>query len=145
MPLHLLFALAAAQAAAPAPTVEVAVLSRTVERGEPLSAADFATEARPVAAAHGAVAPADAAGQEAARRLAAGSVVRAGDLVRAQAVRRGEPVTIAYRVGSLSISTQGRALSSGGLGDPVRVVSLATNRTLDGTVESAGTVRLAGQ
>ena len=137
--------LALAAAAPPAATVEVPVLNRTIERGEPLSAGDFSVEQRTVAEARGALGGAVSDGMEAKRRLVAGSVVHDADLARAQAVRRGEPVTIAYRVGALSISTQGRALAGGGVGDQVRVVSLATNRTLDGIVEAAGTVRLAGQ
>lgn len=136
---------AAQQSPAVAATVAVPVLNRTVERGEPLSAGDFAPEQRPAVVARGAIDGRAADGLETKRRLTAGSVVRETDVARPQAVRRGEPVTIAYRVGSMSISTQGRALTGGGIGDPVRVVSLATNRTLDGTVENAGTVRLTGQ
>jgi flagella basal body P-ring formation protein FlgA len=141
-------ALAAVQqpAAAPAPVlVDVPVLNRTVERGEPVSSGDFSTERRPAASARGAIGGSAAGGMEAKRRLMAGSVVRDSDLARPQAIRRGEPVSIVYRVGALSITTQGRAMAGGAVGDPVRVVSLATNHTLDATVESAGTVRLAGQ
>jgi flagellar basal body P-ring formation protein FlgA len=137
---------AAARTPAPAPAmVEVPVLTRTVERGQPVSASDFTIEPRPAIAARDAIAASAAGGLEARRRLMAGSVVREGDLAHPQAIRRGEPVSIVYRVGALAITTQGRALTGGAVGDPVRVVSLATNHTLDGTVEQAGTVRLAGQ
>jgi flagella basal body P-ring formation protein FlgA len=145
--LPLVLALAAAPPSSPPapPLVEVPVLNRTVERGESLSASDFSTEQRPVASARGAIGATATGGMEAKRRLTAGSIVRESDLARPQAVRRGEPVSIVYRVGGLSISTQGRALGAGAVGDPVRVVSLATNHTLDATVQSAGIVRLAGQ
>jgi flagella basal body P-ring formation protein FlgA len=148
MPFLLHAVLAAATSAGavpPASTANVAVLTRTIERGEPVSALDFSVEARPVAVARGTIGATEAAGLEASRRLMAGSVVRAADLVRPQAVHRGETVVIALRSGGLSISTSGRALSGGSVGDAVRVVSLITNHTLDGMVESSGHVRLAGQ
>ena len=68
--------------------------------------------------------------------------VRTYDLIRAQIVKRGEPVTIAVRSGALSITAQGKALASGAQGDAVRVVNLATNRTLDGVVDAPGIVRI---
>ncbi|MDP9413632.1 MAG: flagellar basal body P-ring formation chaperone FlgA [Pseudomonadota bacterium] len=133
-------ATAAAQAVPAA--IETAVLARPVEKGELLSAADFTTTALPPAQARGALAPANAAGMEALRRLAAGAPVRVHDLSRPQLVRRGEPVTILVRSGGLAITAQGRALSSGASGDLVRVVNAATSRTLEGTVEKAGQVRI---
>jgi len=125
-----------AAAADPATTP---VLVRRIERGETLSAADF--ETRPGALA-GALTPAQAAGREAVRVLGAGTPVRAGDVVPPRLVRRGEPVTVAWRAGGLLITAAGRALSSGGLGEPVRVVTSATNRTLDAVVEGSGAVRI---
>ena len=82
---------------------------------------------------------------EAARALPAGAMVRGSDVIRPQLVRRGEPVTIALRDGGLSITAQGKALSGGAAGDFVRVVSLATNHTLDGVVEGTGAVRVSAQ
>jgi flagella basal body P-ring formation protein FlgA len=136
--------LAAAPAAAPVhPMVDVPVLGRTVERGEMLSASDFAVEQRAPGWARGATPVASAVGLQAAHRLGAGTVVRGADLMRPQLVKRGETVTIAFDTGGLKITTKGRALSGGGVGDPVRVMSTATNRTLDATVEGSGRVRLA--
>lgn len=132
---------AAAQTAAA--EVEVPVLVRDVEKGERISASDFAFEPRPTAQARGAIEVEAASGKEALRRLRAGSIVRSGDLIRAQLVRRGEPVSITVRSGGLSITAQGRALSGGAQGDLVRVVNTATNRTLDGIVEKTGSVRIA--
>lgn len=125
--------------------VDTPVLARDIGKGEPLSAADFTVEPRPASVARGAIAPTEVAGREAARRLAAGSPVRGADLVKPQMVRRGEAVTVTVRAGTLSITTAGRALSGGGKGDPVRVVTLSTNRTLDAVVEDSGRVRVIGQ
>lgn len=129
--------------AAPA-TVATPVLARVVEKGERLAARDFEMEQRSLSTARNALRPVEAEGMEATRRLMPGSAVRTSDLSRPQAVRRGEAVTIAIVDGPLSITTSGRALSGGGHGEMVRVVSLSTNRTLDAVVERAGRVRVIG-
>lgn len=128
---------------APAEDVQVAVLAHPVEKGTRLETADFAVESRASAAARGALRAEDAAGMEAARRLAAGAIVRRSDVMQPQLVRRGEPVTIRIVSGALAITAGGRALASGGQGDMVRVVTNATSRTLDGIVDGSGTVRVA--
>lgn len=148
--MHALFlaALAAATSASapkPAQSVDVPVLNRTIERGEQISPGDFSIESRALGLARGAIDVADTAGMEAARRLPGGSVVRPGDVVRPQIIHRGDQVIIALRSGSLSITTAGRALSAGGVGDPVRVVSLATNHTLEAVAESSGHVRIGAR
>ena len=135
-------AAAPAQNAQGASGVEAPVLARAVEKGELLSAGDFTVATVLAAQARSALAPADAAGMETSRRLNAGSPVRAFDVMRPQLVRRGEPVSLVVRRGGLAITAPGRALSSGAAGDVVRVVNAATSRTLEGTVEKAGHVRI---
>lgn len=137
----LILALAAAPAAA-ADTVATAVLDRTVERGERLSASDFSKAPLPAVTARGALTPAEAAGQEATRRLNAGAPVRAADVVPPRAIRRGEAVTISVATGTLHISSAGRALSDAAKGEPVRVLNLATSRTLDAVADAPGQVSI---
>lgn len=120
----------------------VAVLDRPVEAGDLLTETDFVEAPRAPAAARGALRVRDMAGMEAARRLTAGSIVRAGDVIRPQLVRRGEPVAITVRSGGLVISTTGRALSSGAAGATVRVVTQSTSKTLEGQIDGPGTVRV---
>lgn len=124
-------------------SVDVPVLARAVARGEVLGRDDFANQARSPAQARNALAVNDAVGREATRTLPAGTVLRATDVIAPRLVRRGEPVTITVRAGGLAIATGGRALSSAGAGEMVRVVSLSTNRTLDGVVEGPDAVRVA--
>lgn len=131
-----------ALAAPTAGSVDVPVLARSVTRGELLDATDFTAEPRPALQARGAIAARDAQGKEAVRNLPAGAVLRATDIMPPRLVKRGEPVTIAVRKGTLLIATPGKALSSGGTGDLVRVVALSTSRTLDAIVEKSGTVRV---
>jgi len=126
-----------------APTVaDTPVLVRAVEKGETLSASDFTTAALPPAAARGATRPGEAAGQQATRRLVAGSPVRAADIAAPRIVRRGEAVTIALVSGGLRITATGRALGDAGKGEMVRVLNLSTNRTLNAVADTPGQVRL---
>ncbi len=129
--------------AEPIPDIAVTVLDHAVDRGETLSPADLAEAMLPPNAARGALGSRDIIGMAATRRLAAGSIVRSSDIGRPQIVRRGEPVTITLRSGTLTITSSGRALASGAKGDLVRVVATATSRTLDGIVEGSGAVRIA--
>ena len=129
----------------PAPLITVPVLEHAVAKGDVLGAADFTTQEVSAAAARGMPRLEDVTGKEALRALAAGAIVRSSDVIRLQLVRRGEPVTIALRDGGLSITAQGRALSSGAAGDFVRVVSLSTNHTLDGVVEGTGAIRVSAK
>lgn len=126
-------------------TVDAPVLARAVEKGEVLRTGDFKTAAVPVMQARGAVAPEDAAGREAVRLLRAGYPVRAADIAVPRVVRRGEAVTIVVVNGGLRIAAPGRSLGDAGPGEPVRVVNLSTNRTLDGVAEAGGQVRVAAQ
>ena len=132
----------ALSAASPDGDVIVPVLAHPVARGERIAAGDFMLEHETAVAARGALAPAAVAGMEAARNLSAGSIVRQGDLVRARLVRRGQPVTVRIVSGPLVITAGGRALADAAMGEPARVFVDSTSRTLDGVVESAGTVRI---
>jgi flagella basal body P-ring formation protein FlgA len=131
-------------AALPDADVVVAVLDHPVAAGDLLAESDLVDVPLAPAAARGALRLRDIAGMEAARRLPAGSIVRDGDIIRPQLVRRGEPVTITIRSGALLISTTGRALASGAAGAMVRVVTQSTSKTLDGQVEGPGAVRVLG-
>ncbi|MBC9032570.1 flagellar basal body P-ring formation protein FlgA [Sphingomonas sp. JC676] len=130
-------------ASGPVEDVQVAVLQQPVARGERIEASDFTTEARAPAAARGALTIEHATGMEATRNLQTGAVVRQSDVMRPQLVHRGEPVTIRIVSGTLAITASGRALGGAAVGEAVRVVVNATNRTLDGVVEGSGTVRIS--
>jgi len=135
----------AAQDLAAVPGVKASVLERAVAKGDLLSAADFIVRVVPAGQARDAPRLQDLVGMEAARPLPPGAVVRTSDVIRPQLVRRGEPVTIVFRDGALSITAEGRALGSGAAGDFVRIVSLSTNRTLDGVVDGSGSVRVSAR
>lgn len=129
--------------AVPAEDVPVAVVQQPVARGERIEQADLSIETRPEAGARGALRPEQVIGMEATRALPTGTVLRLGDVMKPQLVKRGEPVTAKIVSGTLVITAAGRALGGGAQGDPVRIVVTATNRTLDGVVDGSGTVRIS--
>ncbi len=134
------FALGAAPAAAE--MVAADVLARTVQRGEILSAGDFQSEEISASRARSALAAEEAAGMEAARTLRAGMPVRASFLSEPNLVRRGDPVTVSIRNGSLIITAGGKALGDGAKNETIRVFSDVTNHTFDAIVEGSGAVRV---
>ncbi|GAA0750907.1 flagella basal body P-ring formation protein FlgA [Sphingomonas sp. ABOLD] len=127
----------------PAEDVPVAVVQQPVARGERIEMGDLSIETRPEASARGALRPEDAVGMDASRALTPGTLLRRGDVMKPQLVKRGEPVTARIVSGGMVITAAGRALGSGAQGDPVRIVVTATNRTLDGFVDGSGTVRIS--
>lgn len=58
-------------------------------------------------------------------------------------VKRGEPVTLVVEDGPLRITAPARALSSGAMGELVRVVTQTNSRTLHGVVDAPGRVRVS--
>lgn len=87
--------------------------------------------------------PEEVIGREARVTLYAGRPLRPGDLRAPALVERNQLVTLAFKAGGLSLTTEGRALARGGEGDRIRVMNLQSRVTVSGTVLADGTV-LAG-
>jgi flagella basal body P-ring formation protein FlgA len=84
--------------------------------------------------------PALAVGLEARVAIYAGKPVRPGDLGPPTLVERNQFVTLVYLSGGLAISTEGRALARGSVGDEVRVMNLGSRNTVTGRVGPDGAV-----
>jgi len=125
-------------------TVEVAVPSRPLARGELIKATDIAIERRPRSEfSNEPPAPVtETLGRAARRALRAGQALRNADLMKPELVQRGEMVTLHYEVPGIAITMRGKALESGAEGDTVNVLNEQTKRTLQGTVTSAGHVTM---
>ena len=80
------------------------------------------------------------AGLEARRILYAGRPVATSDVGPPALVERNQIVLLGFRVGGLKITTDGRAMSRGGVGDRVRVINLSSRTTVSGTIDANGTV-----
>lgn len=121
---------------------EVAVLTRSLNRGESIAAGDLTVERRPREGL-----PSDAqgsgtavAGQVAQRTLVAGAVLRAGDAAPPDLVQRGEAVTIVFEAPGVSLSMTGLANDTGRLGASISVTNPSSKKVLQATVIGPGRV-----
>src|SRR5882757_4758523 len=123
-------------------SVEAAVTTRALGRGEIVKAGDVIIERRPKTEfANEPPAPAaEVVGLAARRMVRAGQPLRSADLAKPEIVHRGDMVTLHYEVPGIVISMRGKAVDAGALGDTVSVLNEQSKRTIQGTVTSAGHV-----
>ena len=125
-------------------TVEVAVLTRTLARGDVIKAADFTVERRRKAEFLASAMPASqAVGLAAVRPLRMGELLRTTDLTKAEVVRRNQTVTIVYQAPGITLTVRGKALESGAVGDVINVTNLQSNHVVQASVEGPGRVAIA--
>lgn len=84
----------------------------------------------------------DVVGQEARVALYAGRPIPFDAIGAPAIVNRNQIVPIYFYAGGLSITTEGRALERGGIGDRVRVMNLSSRATLFGFVQEDGSVKV---
>ncbi|MDA9403922.1 flagellar basal body P-ring formation chaperone FlgA [Bradyrhizobium sp. CCBAU 45389] len=126
-------------------TVEVAVLTRDIDRSDMLKASDISLERRPKAEVAGEPASRDRTiGMQLRRPMRAGTPIRVADIVKPDFVQRDQSVTIIYEVPGLYLTTRGKAIESGAEGDTVSVLNLQSKRTLTGVVTGRGQVTVQG-
>lgn len=87
--------------------------------------------------------PARVAGQEARVMLYPGRPIREDQVGPPTVIARNQVVGLSYIAGALAISTEGRALERGSVGDVIRVVNLSSRNTVHGRVMPDGTVRVS--
>ncbi|MGL9616497.1 flagellar basal body P-ring formation chaperone FlgA [Bradyrhizobium sp. U531] len=126
-------------------TVEVAVLTRDVDRADTLKSSDVALERRPKAEVTGEPASRDrSVGMQLRRGMRAGTPLRAADIVKPDFVVRDQAVTVIFQAPGLYLTTRGKAIESGAEGDTVSVLNLQSKRTLTGVVTGRGQVTIQG-
>jgi len=125
-------------------TIEAAVVTRPIGRGDVVKASDLALERRPKAEVRGDFVGSvgDVVGRAARRPLRAGEIVRTSDLMKPEIVQRNEAVTLVYEVPGLVLTMRGKALDSGAEGDTISVLNMQSKRTVQGTVSGPGQVTI---
>jgi flagellar basal body P-ring formation protein FlgA len=124
-------------------TVEAAVLTRNVDRGEVLKSSDVIAERRPKAEVAGDVAArGQAVGMQMRKQLRAGQALKAADLAKPDLVQRDDNVTLIYETTGLYLTMRGKALDSGADGDNVSVLNLQSKRTVSGVIVGRGQVAI---
>lgn len=126
-------------------TVEVAVLTRDIDRVDLLKSSDIALERRPKAEVTGEPASRERTiGMQLRRPMRSGTPIRVADIVKPDFVLRDQSVTVIYQVPGIYLTTRGKAIESGAEGDTVSVLNLQTKRTLTGIVTGRGQVTVQG-
>jgi flagella basal body P-ring formation protein FlgA len=124
-------------------TVEVAVLTRNVERADILKSADVIVERRSRSEVGAdAAAREQALGMQMRRSIRAGQPLRVADLAKPDLVQRDQAVTIIFQTAGLYLTTRGKALDNGTEGDVVSVLNIQSKRTVTGTVTGRGQVTI---
>ena len=116
------------------------VATRVIRAQTELTAEDMTLVAMDIP---GALSDAAAAiGQEARVAIYPGRPIRLGDLGQSALVERNQIIPLAYVAGGLTILTEGRALSRGGVGAVIEVMNLASRTTVSAEIGADGVARV---
>ena len=125
--------------------MDVPVLTRALKTGEIVSGDDvmfvrMAASRVP----RGSVADADRlVGFSARRQLRAGIPLRESDVQKPLVIRKGDAVTMVFRAPGIELTSRGRAMTDGGVGDTVAVVNAQSLKQIDAVVTGAGAVNVS--
>lgn len=89
--------------------------------------------------------PSLAIGKEARVIIYPGRPVRQQDIGAPAIVDRNQIVRLAYALAGLEITTEGRSLSRGGVGDLIRVMNLSSRSIVEGEVAANGRIVVGTQ
>jgi flagellar basal body P-ring formation protein FlgA len=124
-------------------TVEAAVLTRNVDRGDVLKSSDVVTERRSKTEVGGdAAMRGQAVGMQMRRPLRAGQALKVADLGKPDLVQRDDNVTLIFETTGIYLTMRGKALESGTDGDTVSVLNAQSKRTVTGVVVGRGQVAI---
>ncbi len=113
------------------------VVSRNIRAGSIITASDIITPDDHLALRRAV----DIIGMETTRSLYQGQKINEAELRAPTLISRNAIVQMEYAKGQMTISTEGRALDKGGLGDRVRVMNLASKRIVTVIVTGADSVK----
>ncbi|WP_299968603.1 flagellar basal body P-ring formation chaperone FlgA [uncultured Roseobacter sp.] len=119
---------------------DVVVPTRTIRANAIITEMDVSAKAGEVANTFNR--PTDVIGQEARTTLYAGRPIRFDDVGPPALVARNQIVPLRFESGGLLITTDGRSLERGGVGDRVRIMNLDSRTTLFGQVRPDGSVQV---
>ena len=125
--------------------VEVPVLTRTLGRGDVVSAGDVTLQNMPRnrAPRDTVAGVAEIIGLAARRPMAIGTPVKTADFNEPYLVERNDLVTILFEAPGITLSARGRVLDNGTKGGVVAVRNIQSKRTIQATVTGYGTVTVA--
>ncbi|HLN25787.1 MAG TPA: flagellar basal body P-ring formation chaperone FlgA [Patescibacteria group bacterium] len=126
-------------------TVDVPVLAHSISRGDVIHARDLTwTKVREDSLRRDALIDADQIiGLAPSATMRMGEMLSATVLQRPLAVAKGATVTMVLKVGAMSLTSQGRAIEQGSVGDVIRITNTRSNQTVTATIEGPNMVSVA--
>jgi flagella basal body P-ring formation protein FlgA len=125
-------------------TVEAAIATRALARGDLVKQGDILIERRPKSefASEPPASAADIVGLAARTNIRAGQGLRNSELMKPEVVKKSEMVLLRYEVPGIVLTTRGQALESGSEGDLVNILNISSKRTIQGIVTGPGRVSI---
>lgn len=129
------------------PGIDVPVLTRALQSGEVANAEDliFVRIAQSRVTRGAITDSADIVGFSARRQLRPGVALRTLDFEKPIVIRKGDAVTMVYRVPGVELTSRGKAMANGGVGDSVPVLNVQSHTQVDAVVTGAGAVTVSPQ
>ncbi len=123
-------------------TIKIPVLTRPLNRGsliqlDDVTLKDIASDRLPGAPMRHI---SELLGMAATRHMRAGRAIFKRDIEQPQIVKRGALVNIIFKVPGITLSTRGKAISGGALGDTISVLNVRSKRTIQVSVIAPNTV-----
>ena len=124
--------------------VDVPVLRQTMRPGDLISKQDIIWTRIPANQAVSTIItdPKDVIGMAAAWSLAPGRPLRISDVHRPILAKQGDLVKMIVTMPYMTLTSVGRVLQNGSLGDTVSVVNTTSHKTVQGTVVADGSVQI---
>ncbi len=123
-----------------ASTADIVTPTRTLRPGTLITTADLVVKDADQGGMFDTIA--DVAGQEARVALYAGRPIPFDAVGPPALINRNDIVALHFQTSGLSITTEGRALERGGVGDRVRIMNLSSRATLFGFVQPDGSIKV---
>ncbi|WP_299026897.1 flagellar basal body P-ring formation chaperone FlgA [uncultured Sulfitobacter sp.] len=119
---------------------DIVVPARTIRPNQIILETDVTVAAGDLASGYARLS--DVIGQEARVALYAGRPILFGDIGPPAVITRNQIVGLRYLAGGISITTEGRALERGAIGDRIRVMNLGSRATIFGQILEDGTIQV---
>ena len=121
-------------------TADIVVTNRTIRPGKIITAQDLSLIAANHLDAYSD--PLDVVGQEARVALYPKRPIRFDQIGPPALIERNQIVTLKFVGNTLAITTEGRSLERGAVGDRVRIMNLSSRSTVFGQIQSDGTIQV---
>ena len=121
-------------------SADIVTPTRTLRPGSLISASDVTLKGGENLGAYDQLL--DVVGQEARIALYAGRPIPFEGIGPPALIDRNQIVSLHFRAVGLNISTEGRALERGGVGDRVRIMNLSSRSILFGFVQADGSIKV---